>query len=288
MNKEKIAFLVDSGSDVPQDILEKGNMKVIPLKIIYKDGEYTDKVDIQAEEIYDRLKEEVPKTSLPDGEAIKKMMMEIKAEGYTKVIAITISSGLSGTNNMVRLMAEEIEGLDVFVLDTKNIGIGSGLHAERALSYVEAGLEWETIKQKLQNGIEDIKVHFYVDTLEYLQKGGRIGLVSSLVGNLLNLKPVISCNEDGIYYTVAKARGSKKGIQKLIDTTIEFAQQATKYDVAVCYAGRETKELADTIAGKLKNALPNIRTSYFDSLSPALGVHTGPGLIGIAVSRLEK
>lgn len=287
MKKEKIAFLVDSGSDVPKDILEKGNMKVIPLKIIYKDGEYTDKVDIQAEEIYDRLKEEVPKTSLPDGEAIKKMLMEIKSEGYSKVIAVTISSGLSGTNNMVRLMAEEVEGLDVFVLDTKNIGIGSGLHAERALSYVESGMEWEAIKQKLQNGIEDIKVHFYVDTLEYLQKGGRIGLVSSLVGNLLNLKPVISCNEEGIYYTVAKARGSKKGIQKLIDTTIEFAQQATKYDVAVCYAGRETKELAETIAGKLKEALPNIRTSYFDSISPALGVHTGPGLVGIAVSRLE-
>ncbi|MBM6613923.1 DegV family protein [Desemzia sp. RIT804] len=288
MNKEKIAFLVDSGSDVPKDILEKGNMKVIPLKIIYKDGEYTDKVDIQAEEIYDRLKEEIPKTSLPDGEAIKNMLLEIKEEGYTKVIAITISSGLSGTNNMVRLMAEEVEDLDVFVLDTKNIGIGSGLHAERALTYVESGMDWETIKQKLRNGIEDIKVHFYVDTLEYLQKGGRIGLVSSLVGNLLNLKPVISCNEDGIYYTVAKARGSKKGIQKLIDTTIEYAQQATKYDVAVCYAGRETKELADTIAGKLKEGLPNIRTSYFDSLSPALGVHTGPGLIGIAVSRLEN
>lgn len=288
MDKEKVAFLVDSGSDVPSNILEKGNMKVIPLKIIYKDGEYTDKVDIQAEEIYDRLKEEVPKTSLPDGEAIKKMLLEIKEEGYDKVLAITISSGLSGTNNMVRLMAEEVEGLDVFVLDTKNIGIGSGLHAERALSYVESGMNWETIKQKLLAGITDIKVHFYVDTLEYLQKGGRIGLVSSLVGNLLNLKPVISCNEDGIYYTVAKARGSKKGIQKLIDTTIEFAQQATKYDVAVCYAGRETKEMAETIAGKLKKVLPNIRTSYFDSLSPALGVHTGPGLIGIAVSQLEK
>lgn len=287
MSKEKIAFLVDSGSDVPKDILEKGNMKVIPLKIIYKDGEYTDKVDIQAEEVYDRLKEEIPKTSLPDGETIKQILMEIKAEGYTKVIAVTISSGLSGTNNMVRLMAEEVEGLDIFVLDTKNVGIGSGLHAERALSYVESGMDWETIKQKLQDGVENIKVHFYVDTLEYLQKGGRIGLVSSLVGNLLNLKPVISCNEDGIYYTVAKARGSKKGLKKLVDTTIEFAQQGAKYDVAVCYAGKETKELAITIAGKLKEALPNIRTNYFDSISPALGVHTGPGLIGIGVSLLE-
>ncbi|MER1954431.1 MAG: DegV family protein [Desemzia incerta] len=287
MKNEKIAFLVDSGSDVPQNILEQGNMKVIPLKIIYKDGEYTDKVDIQPEELYDRLKEEIPKTSLPDGETIKNMLNEIKAEGYTKVIAITISSGLSGTNNMVRLMAEEVEDLDVFVLDTKNVGIGSGLHAVQALSYVEAGMDWETIKQKLQDGIEKIKIHFYVDTLEYLQKGGRIGLVSSLVGNLLNLKPVISCNDDGIYYTVTKARGSKKGIQKTIDCSIEFANKAKKYDVAVCYAGTETKKITDTIAETMKEMLPNIRDFYYDTISPALGVHTGPGLIGIAISQLE-
>lgn len=287
MNKEKIAFLVDSGSDVPEPILKQGNMKVIPLKIIYKDREYTDKVDISAEEVYDNLEKEIPKTSLPDGETIKKMLLEFKAEGYTKVIAVTISSGLSGTNNMVRLMAEEVEGLDVFILDTKNIGIGSGLHAERALSYVESGLDWETIKQKLQNGVDNIKVYFYVDTLEYLQKGGRIGLVSSLVGNLLNLKPVISCNEEGIYYTVAKVRGSKKGIQKTVDIAVEFAQQVKKYDVAVCYAGKETQKMANAISDQLKTALPHIRTFYIDSLSPALGVHTGPGLIGIAVSQLE-
>lgn len=288
MNKEKIAFLVDSGSDVPKHILEKGNMKVIPLKIIYKDREYTDKVDITAEEIYSNLATEVPKTSLPDGETIKNLLLEIKAEGYTKVIAITISSGLSGTNNMVRLMSKEVEGLDVFVLDTLNIGIGSGLHAERALSYVESGLDWEDIKEKLQKGIEKIKIHFYVDTLEYLQKGGRIGLVSSLVGNLLNLKPVISCNEEGIYYTVAKARGSKKGIQKTMEMAIAFAQEAQKYDVAVCYAGEKTEMITKSIIEQLKAALPNIRHFYYDSISPALGVHTGPGLIGIAVSKLDE
>lgn len=288
MNNEKIAFLVDSGSDVPEHILKKGNMKVIPLKIIYKDREYTDKVDITAEEVYSHLETEIPKTSLPDGEAIKNMLLEIKAEGYTKVIAITISSGLSGTNNMVRLMSEEVDDLDIFVLDTKNIGIGSGLHAERALSYVEAGLDWEIIKTKLQENVEKIKVYFYVDTLDYLQKGGRIGLVSSLVGNLLNLKPVISCNEDGIYYTVAKVRGSKKGIQKTMDLAADFAKRASKYDIAVCYAGKEAKNIADTISGKMKELLPNIRTFYMDSISPALGVHTGPGLIGIAVSQIEK
>lgn len=154
------------------------------------------------------------------------MLQEFKDEGYEKVIAVTISSGLSGTNNMVRLMAENVDGLDVFTLDTKNIGIGSGFLAIKAAEYVEKDLEWNTIKEKLQADVKKSKIFFHVPTLEYLQKGGRIGLVSSILGNVLNLKPVISCNDNGIYHTVAKVRGNKKSIQRAIDLAAEFAGNA--------------------------------------------------------------
>ena len=119
MNENKIAVLTDSGSDVPQEIKEKYDVKVIPLKIIFSDGEFIDKETITAQEVYDRMDKEIPKTSLPDGELIKEMFDEIKSEGYEKVIAVTISSGLSGTNNMVRVVAEQYKDLDIFVLGYK-------------------------------------------------------------------------------------------------------------------------------------------------------------------------
>ncbi|SFH67274.1 DegV family protein [Pisciglobus halotolerans] len=287
MNKQKIAFLVDSGSDVPEEVIKKYNMHVIPLKIIFKDQEYIDKVDISAQGVYDRLDEEIPKTSLPDGETIKNMLLKIKEEGYDKVIAVTISSGLSGTNNMVRLMSEEVEDLDVFVLDTKNIGIGSGFLAIRAASYIEKGFNWEEIQEKLKKSVEKTKVFFHVPTLEYLHKGGRIGLVSSVVGNMLNLKPVISCNEDGIYHTVAKVRGNKKSIQKTIDLAVAFAGEAKKYDIALAYGGNEAEKSMKSIREAIQDRLPKIQHIYEGPISPALGVHTGPGLIGIGVSILD-
>lgn len=106
MNKEKIAILVDSCCNVPQEFVDKYGMYVIPLKVLYKDREYMDGVDITAEEVYRGLEKEIPKTSLPSGEHIQKILDRIKADGYEKVIAVTISSGLSGTNNMINLLAK--------------------------------------------------------------------------------------------------------------------------------------------------------------------------------------
>lgn len=287
MNKQKIAILTDSGSDVPEAIREKFNIKVIPLKIIFNDGEYIDKETITADEVYRKMENEIPKTSLPDGEVIKSMLDEIKAEGYEKVLAITISSGLSGTNNMVRLVAEQYEGLDIFVLDTKNIGIGSGLSVVEAAKQVALDTDWESIKEKLQEGIKKAKVYFHVPTLEYLQKGGRIGLVQSVVGSLMNLKPIITCNDEGIYHTVAKVRGKSKSINKTIALVEEFAANAKKYNLAVAYGGETALKEAEAIRTELKKRLSHYENFFFDQISPALGVHTGPGLIGIGVQILD-
>lgn len=287
MNKEKIAILTDSGADVPENIKEKYNVKVIPLKIIFKDGEYIDKLNITAEEVYKRMDKEIPKTSLPDGEMIKGIFDEIKQEGYEKVIAITISSGLSGTNNMVRIVAEDYKGLEVFVLDTKNIGIGAGLSAVQAAVQEDQGLPFEEIKSNLQKSAEKAKVYFHVPTLEYLQKGGRIGLVQSVLGSVLNLKPIITCNDDGIYHTVAKVRGKAKSVSKTIELVEEYAANSNKYNLAVAYGGETAIEEAKSVREELKKKLPHFEQFFFDQVSPALGVHTGPGLIGIGVQLLD-
>ncbi|MGM9903776.1 DegV family EDD protein [Enterococcus sp. 10A9_DIV0425] len=283
--KNKVAILVDSGTDVPQELIDMYNMYVIPLKIIYKDREYTDKVDITPEEIFKRLPEEIPGTSLPDGQSITKIYEKIKSDGYEKVLAVTISSGLSGTYNVVRLVAQEQEDLETYVLDTKNIGIGAGFAAIQAAKWLEDDMAWEPLIENLNELVKRTKVFFNVATLEYLQKGGRIGLVASILGNALKLNPIISCNEEGIYYTVGKARGRKKSLEKTVSYVRERIANAKVFNLAVAHGAAE--EEAIEMKARLEKEFPNVNQIYFGQISPALVVHTGPGLLGVGVQIIE-
>lgn len=285
MNKQKIAVLVDSCCDVPKEFVDQYEMYVIPLKIIYKNTEYEDGIDITPEQVYQGLSNEVPKTSLPSGESIVKILDKIKAEGYESVIAVTLSSGLSGTNNMMNLLAKNYDDFNIYVLDTKNISIASGFHAIQAARYIEEGMSFEAICAKLEKGIEKTKIFFVVETLEYLQKGGRIGLVASLFGNALNLKPIIACNAEGIYYTVAKVRGRKQSITKTKELALEFIGDHKRYNIAI--VNGDAKELSDEIKNNMMPKLTNTEIFVEKQISPALGVHTGSGTIGIGVQILE-
>lgn len=286
MNKEKIALLVDSGTDVPAEIMSQYGMYMLPLQIIYKDRTYTDKVDITAEEIYQRLPQEIPSTSLPDGETINKIFDRIKADGYEQVLAVTISSGLSGTYDVVRLMGEQRNDLDIFVLDTKNIGIGAGLQAIRAAELLNEGVTWQELKEQLLQEVVRNKVFFNVATLEYLQKGGRIGLVASILGNALKLNPIISCNDEGIYYTVAKSRGRKKSLDKTVELVKQYIGNHKQFRLAVAQgdALAEAKEMKT----RLEQEFPQVKEIFFGQISPALVVHTGPGLLGVGVQLLDE
>ncbi len=286
MNKEKIALLVDSGTDVPAEIMSQYGMYMLPLQIIYKDRTYTDKVDITAEEIYQRLPQEIPSTSLPDGETINKIFDRIKADGYEQVLAVTISSGSSGTYNVVRLMGEQRNDLDIFVLDTKNIGIGAGLQAIRAAELLNEGVTWQELKEQLLQEVVRNKVFFNVATLEYLQKGGRIGLVASILGNALKLNPIISCNDEGIYYTVAKSRGRKKSLDKTVELVKQYIGNHKQFRLAVAQgdALAEAKEMKT----RLEQEFPQVKEIFFGQISPALVVHTGPGLLGVGVQLLDE
>lgn len=285
MNKNKIALLVDSGTDVPQEIMDCYQIYMIPLKIIYKNHTYTDKVDIFPEEVYARLSEEIPTTSLPDGAAIEKIFDQIKADGYEKLLIVTISSGLSGTYNILRLLGEQEKALDVYVLDTKSIGIGAGLQAIRAAELIANETPWEALIAQLQKEIVQNKVLFNVATLEYLQKGGRIGLVSSIVGTALKLNPTISCNEDGIYYTVAKTRGRKRSIEKMVEIAAEFIGNHQEFRIAV--AQGDAVEEGMWLKEVVEKRFPHAKEILFGTISPALVVHTGPGLLGLGIQFMK-
>ena len=284
--KQKTALLVDSGIDVPPSIIKEYGIYSLPLKIIYKDREYSDGVDIQAEEVYSNLSVEIPKTSLPGAAEAISILDRIKSDGYENVLAVTLSSGLSGTYNMISLVAEDYEGLYVQVVDTKNIGIAGGMVAIRAAEYISEGMDFETLVKTVNEDVPDSKIFFCISTLEYLQKGGRIGLVSSMLGTALNLKPIISCNEEGIYYNVAKISGRKRSLDKMIDIATEYASKGKLYNLAVVHGG--AAEDAEKVKEKLLSKLSKYKNVFEGQISPALGVHTGPGLVGIGVQILER
>jgi DegV family protein with EDD domain len=259
-------------------------MYVAPLTIIYKDAEYRDGVDIQPEDVFARFSTEIPSTSLPSPATVGDLFRQIKADGYDKVIAVAISSGLSGTFALFSSFGPAPEGLETRYIDTKNIGIGSGFSAIRAGELIEKGLPFTDVCREVENAARHTKLFFCVSTLEYLIKGGRIGLVAGMVGTILDLKPVISCNEDGIYYTVAKARGRKKSLDLALEKAVECATGAKDYVITVMHGAAQ--EEADTLLAALKKRLPDYRMSIEGQITPALVVHTGPGLIGVGVQVL--
>lgn len=287
MFKEKIAFVTDSGSDVPKEIVDKYDVKVLPLSIIYSNDEvYLDKVTISEEEVYERLEEDIPKTSLPKPEYIVKVFDKLIEEGYEKVVVVTISSGLSGTFNSVKLVAKDYPNLDVLLVDTLNIGIGSGITLVRLTELLEQGKTFEELKLIVSEITDNSTVFFTIPTLKYLQAGGRIGKVASLVGSLMNFNPVISCNEEGIYYTVAKARGRARSINRLKKEILELGKDH-KVNLGVAYGRESVKSEAIKLKDDLMASL-NINNVYLSTISPALGIHTGPDLIGAVVQVIDK
>lgn len=287
MSTDKIAILVDSGTDVPPGLIEKYHMFVAPLRIMFSDGEYNDGIDLTAAQLYQRLPQEIPKTSLPSAEIVLQVLDQIRAEGYNKVLAVTISSGLSGTYNMLTLLASNIKDLDIYVYDTRNIAIGSGFSAIQAAEYIADGMDWHTLKQTMIASTSKSKVFFCLDTLEYLQKGGRIGLVTAMLGTALNLKPIISCNTEGVYYTVAKVRGRQQSLKKVLELAVKFAGNAKKYNVALIGSGQLGLNDAASIRDEVLQKLPNRNLLIEGELGCCLGVHVGPGLVGVGVQILD-
>ena len=250
MNKDKVAVLTDSGCDVPQNFREKYNIFMLPLRVMYPEKDYEDGVNIDPMMVYRRFPDEYPSTSTPSLAEVQDIFDEIREAGYEKIIAVTISSGLSGTFNTIRLAAEQQDEMEIFVFDTKNISVASGIWAIWAATKLENGWSFEEVKTGLQNKVYDSKVMFYMDTLKYLKKGGRIGKVTSVVGEVLSLKPIISCNEDGIYYTVIVGHG-------------------------------DANEEAGRMLELVETQLTSKEILFVKQINATLAINTGPGLVGL-------
>lgn len=278
---EKIALVCDSGCDLTQDVIKEYNINVLPLRIIYKDREYLDRVTISPEEIYKNIEKEIPTTSLPSIKDMDDLFARLKEQNYTHILCICLSSGLSGTFNALNIVAENYRDMNIHIFDSKILSLSTGNFVIKCGKLIKEGHSFDEIVTKLPIMRQNTNLYFIVGTLEYLKKGGRIGKVAGTIGELLNIKPIISVNDDGVYYTHAKARGKKQALNLMLDLIKEKASTG-KYCVSIVHGDAE--EEAIKLIDKIKE-IPNIVVTYFSEISPALFVHTGPGAIGISIEK---
>lgn len=281
-NNGKIALITDSSCDLPLDILNKYSILTLPLRVIYGDKEYRDNIDITPEEIYSRMPDEIPKTSMASISDAIEILEKLRKEGIKNILSINISSGLSGTFDMIKMVSKDFPDLNIVAIDSKTLSIGLGFMVYEAAKMISLGLKIEEIKEKVLSLRERIKIFYCLPILEYLKKGGRINTVAATIGDIMDIKPIISVNDEGKYYSFVKVRGRKRSLERLIEIAKEISEGHT-VNMAVMHGYAEKEAL------RIKNILsqlPNVKEMFFGQIGPALGVHTGPGLVGVCIHKL--
>jgi len=275
---QKIAIVTDSSCDLTQEQLESHNIYMIPLRIICSQGEFRDRLEISQDELYALMERELPKTSLPLPEDVSGLYDRLIAEGVTHVLHLTISAGLSGTYNMVHVITKEYEDrLNITLLDSRTLSAGLGMMVLEAAETLEATGSLNAAIDRAKAVREKQLSMFIIKTLEFLRKGGRIGLVEGMMGTILQLKPVIFVNTEGVYQTLAKARGYANALDTMIKEAVSrFGKSRIRLSIVHGAAAVEAQKLLD----RLKELL-NLAESTISPVSPVLAIHTGPGLLGI-------
>ena len=217
----------------------------------------------------------------------------IRDAGYRRVIVLPISSQLSSAYNLLCLQAQERTDLEVAVFDSKTSSVGLGALAVQTAQYAERGLPFHVLKKLVEQLIQDTPVFFSIDTLEYLQRGGRIGKVTALAGTLLNIKPVITFDATGTLAPCAKVRGRKAVQPWLVERVVSEvekakAQSGGRVRFNLLMADGHAPEEGDALQAALTAALPGYEQLIRGQVDATLAVHVGPGLLGAGVQILRS
>ena len=282
----KVGLIIDTACDVPKEAYEKLNVAMLPLWVHFSDKSYRGILDIEKDEFYELLDKEFPKTSTPSPVEIKDIVDKEFADGADEVIIITLSSKLSGANNLANLIAMDYDG-KVKVFDTKNIAIGAGFYAYRAAELRDEGHSADEIIKIMTDDRDNMKskTYFAIPELTNLINGGRIGKVQGVIGQFLNIKPIITCNMDGVYYAIDKVRGFSKAQKKLIERIKEELSGVKDYYLAICHGANP--EAFNLVKEALKDEVAKAKVYVEEQIAPTLAVHTGRGLVGVAYYKLS-
>jgi DegV family protein with EDD domain len=277
-------IITDCAADIPFEEREQLGIVEAPLFIQFPEGE-VNSADMTADEFYDRLeamRPAIPSTAQPSSGIFAGIYRKIS--GAAQILSIHVSSGLSGTINSARMGAEQIKERVVRVVDSMTLSGGERFQVIAAARAAKKGWSMDAILERLNKIRAHTEVIYTLETLEYLARGGRIGRVQALLGSALKLKPIIHVDpKDGKYSTVGKTRTIPSALDNISEHLHTLYQEQELW-VSVMH-GR-FGEAADSLAEKLRSHL-NIKKLEILRISPVLGVHTGPGIVGAAVVPIE-
>jgi len=285
---EKLYLVTDSTADIPKELVESLGITVVPLKVHFSEETYLDGVTINSDEFYQKLEqsEDLPTTSQPSPhdfiETYKKLA---SGDENAKIISIHLSSAVSGTVQSALLaqnMLEE-EGLEITVIDSKKASYSIGLIVVAVAEAIKSGKNYHEVVQLANELVKKTEVYFLVDTLTYLQKGGRIGKAASLIGSLLNIKPILSLNENGEVYPVDKVRGRSKATARVLELFTEYVQ-GKKVRAGISHAAN--LEDAQKMEQKMREVL-DIEDLVITNIGPVIGTHVGPGTLAIMLYPID-
>jgi DegV family protein with EDD domain len=278
-------IVTDCAADLPNEELESLGIIQAPLYIQFPEGEVSS-ADITADEFYNRLeamRPAIPSTAQPSSGIFHEIYNKV-ADASKQILSIHVSSGLSGTFNSARVGAEHIKETMINVVDSMTLSGGERFQVLAAARAAKAGWNLKAILERLEKIRDNTEVIYTLETLEYLARGGRIGRVQALMGSVLKIKPIIRVDhKDGKYSTVAKGRTVSQNLCTIVDYVADLYGSIPLW-VTVLH-GR-LAESADSLAKSMTERL-NISKMEILRISPVLGVHTGPGIVGAAVMPAE-
>lgn len=281
-----IHVITDSTSDLPLDMIREERLGVVSYPVTFGDRTYRDMIDIDREQFYEMLtsRSELPHTSQPTPgdyfQAIRDGFREAD-----EIILLPLSSGLSGAYESALSalkMLNENELERVFLFDTKAASVGQGLLALEASRMARAGEKSSAIVKKLEQSIAHLASVFTLDTLTYLEKGGRINKVQAMMGNVLNVKPILQLNEEGRIVQREKIRGRKQSIQRILEIMEEEGKSLDRQSVGISHARAlpEAESLAVEISRRFL-----VKEVVVGEISATIGTHVGPGCLSVYYQR---
>jgi len=275
----KVAIVTDSTAYLPTELIEKYNIKLVPLQVVWGEETYRDGVDILPEEFYDRLQitEILPTTSQPSVAEFKTIFESLIADGYD-VLAILISGGLSGTIASAEQAKQMIDDGQIEIVDSLTTTAELCFHVLEASKAAAQGEDLAACTAVAQTAHQHSGLIFAVDTLEFLHKGGRIGGAKRFLGTMLNIKPILDLKA-GRIDAVEQVRTRRKARARLLELVEERSEgKPLRYiGVSHAHAAKDAQDLLEQAQDLL-----DVEETLMVDLSPVIGTHVGPGTLSVA------
>lgn len=281
----QVFIVTDSTADIPDELVAKYQIHVVPLRVVFDQETYLDGIELSPATFYEKLgnAKVLPSTSQPSPVEFMNVYSQILNEHPgSQIVSIHLSSGMSGTYQSALLgksMLEDEQTVEITVIDSKSASYGYGLLVVHAAQLAQAGKNAQEIEAAVLSLHQQRKLYFLVDTLEYLQKGGRIGKASAVLGTLLNIKPVLSIDDEGIIYAVEKIRGQKKAMERIIQM---FEQDFAGKRINIAVGHTANPASAESFVSLIQTRF-ELGEVVYPNIGAVVGSHVGFGTIAIFV-----